>query len=336
MFAKNIIMVAILLGTSVLISQPVLAQEFGRPIGEWKTDFSNSTIDMNEIIDVIGPDQIPSIDDPTFLPIGEVSDIPGIEPVVAFSHNGVSRAYPLRLLMWHEIVNDTIGGLDVAVTYCPLCNTSLVFERTLDGEAVTFGTTGKLRHSDLIMYDRKEQNWWQQFNGEAIVGIRAGEKLTALPSFLISYDLFVERYPDGEVLQPDPRRSRALGTNPYVNYDNLGSRPFLFRGDLPTDIEAMMRVAFVDTSAGIDEAIAVTLPYLQQNAPVVIGDLEFRWSEGQASALDQRNISASQDVGNIEVYRVNGENAEPIVYTVTFAFAARAFLPDLKIVQLEN
>jgi hypothetical protein len=262
-----------------------------------------------------------------------VSDIPGNEPVVAFSHNGVSRAYPLRLLMWHEIVNDTVGGLDVAVTFCPLCNTALVFDRTIDGEAVTFGTTGKLRHSDLIMYDRKEQNWWQQFNGEAIVGKRAGEKLTAYPSFLISYDLFLERFPEGEVLQPDPRRSRALGTNPYVNYDTLSSIPFLFRGDLPDDIEPMMRVAFVDV---LDEPVAVTLPYLVENAPARIGPLEFRWSEGQASALDQRQISQSRDVGNIEVYRVDGDAPEPVVYTVTFAFAARAFLPDLEIVQLEQ
>ena len=335
MFAKNLMAALMLIGASFGVSQPIAAQEFDRPAGEWKTDFTKTTIDMSEIIDVIAPDQIPSIDDPKFLPVNEETDIPGNEPVVAFSHNGVSRAYPLRLLMWHEIVNDTIGGLDVAVTYCPLCNTSLVFERTLDGEAVTFGTTGKLRHSDLIMYDRKEQNWWQQFNGEAIVGQRAGQKLTSLPSFLISFDLFKERYPEGEVLQPDPRRARMAGQNPYVNYDALGSTPFLFRGDLPTDIEPMMRVAFVDTSAGIDEATAVTLQYLQQKQTARIGPLEFRWSAGQVSALDKRQISASRDVGNIEVFRVDGDTEVPVVYTVTFAFAARAFLPDLKILQLE-
>lgn len=332
MFAKGLLLVALMVVAP--IATQVNAQEFGRPAGEWATDFSITTIDMSEIIDVIGPDQIPSIDNPIFAPASAEVNIPGNEPVVAFSHNGVSRAYPLRLLMWHEIVNDTIGGLDVAVTFCPLCNTSLVFERTLDGKAVTFGTTGKLRHSDLIMYDRGEQNWWQQFNGEAIVGKRAGQKLTALPSFLISFDLFLERFPDGEVLQPDPRRGRALGTNPYVNYDSLGSRPFLFRGDLPTDIDPMMRVAFVDTSEGIDEPIAVTLPYLQQNAPVTIGPLEFSWSEGQSSALDSRTIADGADVGNIEVVKADG-SGEPVVYTVTFAFAARAFLPDLEILQVE-
>ena len=331
MFNKEHLLAAML--AIVPVATPAWAQEFNRPIERWETDFSRTSIDLSEVIDVIGPDQIPSIDEPTFIPVSKETKIPGNEPVVAFSNNGVSRAYPLRILMWHEIVNDTIGGLDVAVTFCPLCNTSIVFGRTLEGQAVTFGTTGKLRNSDLIMYDRKEQNWWQQFNGEAIVGTRAGEKLTMYPSFLISLDLFRERYPDGEVLQPDPRRARAVGQNPYVNYDALPSIPFLFRGELPKDIEPMMRVAYVDV---LDEPVAITLPYLQKNAPVRVGPLEFRWSAGQASALDKRQISAGADVGNIEVYRVDGDRREPVIYTVTFAFAARAFKPDLEIVQLEK
>lgn len=296
---------------------------------DWKTDFSGTSIDVGEIIDVIGKDNIPAIDNPQFKPASEETGIPGQEPVVAFEHNGVARAYPIRYLMWHEIVNDVVGGLPVAVTYCPLCNTSIVFERTLDGEPVTFGTTGKLRHSDLIMYDRGEENWWQQFNGEAIVGARAGDKLNALPSFLISFDLYRERYPDGEILLPDARRASSSGVNPYQGYDSTPI-PFLFRGDLPTDIEAMMRVAFVQDP----QPIAVTLPYLQENAPVQIDGLEFRWSAGQTSALDTGRISEGRDVGNIEVYKlVPGGEPEPVVYTVTFAFAARAFMPDLDIIQ---
>jgi len=296
---------------------------------DWATDFSKAIIDLKEIIDVIAPDAIPSIDDPAFRPAGEEKAIPGNEPVVAFSHNGVARAYPLRYLMWHEIVNDTVGGLPVAITYCPLCNTSIVFERTLDGEEVTFGTTGKLRHSDLVMYDRKEQNWWQQFNGEALVGARAGAKLKALPSFLISFDLFNERYPDGEVLLADARRASRSGENPYVRYDG-DPLPFLFRGELPTDIEPMMRIAFVQDP----EPIAIALSHLEKNAPVRFNDLEFRWQAGQTSALDTARIADGKDVGNIEVYRILADGtAQPVVYMVTFAFAARAFMPDLDIIQ---
>jgi Protein of unknown function (DUF3179) len=310
------------------------AQEFGR-VENWETDFSKTVIDMDEVTDVIAADQIPSNDNPQFMLAADEIRIPGNEPVVALELNGISRAYPLRYLMWHEIVNDTIGGLPVAVTFCPLCNTSLVFERTLDGEPVTFGTTGKLRFSNLLMYDRKEQNWWQQYNGEAVVGTRAGEKLRPIPSFLISFDVFRERFPDGEVLLPDPSRERLSGTNPYVNYDST-SFPFLFNGKLPEDINPMMRIALVDSSLveGIGESVAVTLPFLEKNAPFSIGPLEFRWSAGQASALDQRRISDSKDVGNIEVYRTDRGEPELVVYLVTFAFSARSYLPDLEIVQL--
>ncbi len=297
----------------------------------WDTDFSNVAVPPDEIVDVIGKDNIPSIDDPAFKPLAEETAIPDVEPVVALEHEGVARAYPIRYLMWHEIVNDTIAGTPVAVTYCPLCNTAVVFERVLGGEPVTFGTTGKLRHSDLIMYDRAEENWWQQFDGMAIVGERAGEKLNKIPASMISFAQFAERYPDGEVLQPDRRRVRQAGTNPYVGYDT-SAFPFLFNGELPEDINPMMRVALVQEP----EPVAVTLPYLQENAPVTIKGLEFRWQSGQASALETRMIEDGRDVGTIEVFESGeGEGAQLVPHTVTFAFAARAFMPDLEIVQLD-
>jgi len=198
----------------------------------------------------------------------------------------------------------------------------------VDGHPVTFGTTGKLRNSDLIMYDRTSQSWWQQFTGRAIVGEHTGQKLTALPSFLISFDQFLERYPQGEVLLPDPRRASQSGINPYQGYDTTFA-PFLFRGELPTDIEAMARVALVQG----EEPVAVALSYLQDNAPVMVGDLEFRWEAGQASALDTNQISEGRDVGTIEVVQIENGETVPVVYEVTFAFAARAFLPELEIIQ---
>lgn len=316
----------------IVLMSPGAAAQGARWSGAiWETDFSRATVPLDEIVDVIGKDNIPSIDDPAFKPAAEETRIPGNEPVVALAHGGVARAYPIRYLMWHEIVNDTIAGTPVAVTYCPLCNTAIVFERVLDGTPVTFGTTGKLRHSDLIMYDRREENWWQQFTGEAIVGKRAGQKLDKLPSAMISFDQFRQRHPEGAVLLPDPRRGRQAGTNPYVGYDT-NAFPFLFEGELPEDIDPMMRVALVQEPG----PVAVTLPYLQKNAPVTIKGLEFRWQAGQASALETRMISEGRDVGTIEVFRADGGDApEPVAHTVTFAFAARAFMPDLDIVQLD-
>lgn len=323
--ARSLIVIAAL----IALVAPAQAQLSEFSMRGWETDFSKIVVKTTEIIDVIAKDAIPAIDAPTFKPAIEEASIPGNEPVVAFAHNGVARAYPVRYLMWHEIVNDTVGGLPVAVTYCPLCNTAIVFDRRLDGKPVTFGTTGKLRNSDLIMYDRGEENWWQQFSGRAIVGKRAGDKLKSLPSFLISFDLFRERYPDGEVLEAHPSRAAQSGINPYRGYDTA-KLPFLFRGQLPEDIEPMMRIAYVEG----ENPIAIALPYLQENAPVTRNGYEFRWSAGQASALDSGIIADGRDVGNIEVYRIEpGKDPEPAVYTVTFAFAARAFEPDLEIVQ---
>ncbi|MGQ9851612.1 MAG: DUF3179 domain-containing (seleno)protein [Aggregatilineaceae bacterium] len=86
-------------------------------------------------------------------------------PVVAVSVNGSARAYPLAIMTRHEIVNDTLGGVPVAVTFCPLCNSAIVFERTVEGQVLRFGVSGLLRNSDLIMWDDATQSWWQQFTG---------------------------------------------------------------------------------------------------------------------------------------------------------------------------
>lgn len=295
----------------------------------WQTDFTRATVPFREIRSVIGRDNIPSIDEPTFLPVSEETTIPGLEPVIALEVGDEARAYPLRLMMWHEIVNDEIAGQPLAITYCPLCNSSLVFRRTLDGLAVEFGTTGKLRNSDLVMYDRTSWTWWQQFTGEGLVGEHAGKVLDIVPSRLMSFDLFAETFPEGQVLQPDPRRSSSLGRNPYVRYDGT-LRPFLFTGELPEDIAALARVVVVRTDAGPE---AVSLQYLRANQPVRLGDYELRWTAGQASALDTEQIADGQDVGNVEVVRNPGPDEEPAVHEIAFAFAARAFYPDLSILQ---
>ena len=111
--------------------------------------------------------------------------------------DGQARPYPLRIMIWHEIVNDTLAGRPISVSYCPLCNAAIVFERTVEGAVTSFGTTGKLRNSDLIMYDRETESWWQQFTGEAIAGARTGTRLTVIPSRLESWQSFRERFPEG-------------------------------------------------------------------------------------------------------------------------------------------
>ena len=171
---------------------------------EWSnTDFSKHAVPFDEIMSGGPPkDGIPSIDDPRFVPVSEVQGIAETEPVLGITVNGESRAYPLRILTWHEIVNDVGGGVPVTVTFCPLCNSGIVFDRRIAGRVLDFGTTGKLRKSDLVMYDRQTESWWQQFLGEAIVGEMTGQRLKMLPSRMESMARFRARAPDGKVQVP--------------------------------------------------------------------------------------------------------------------------------------
>ena len=131
------------------------------------------------------------------------------------------------------------------VTFCPLCNTALVFERTLDGVTYDFGTTGKLRFSDLVMYDRQTKSWWQQAVGEAIVGELTGAKLAFLPAQIVSLDAFAATWPEGDVLSRDTGNPRPYGRNPYPGYDTPEERPFLFEGSLNGRVAPKERVVAV-------------------------------------------------------------------------------------------
>jgi hypothetical protein len=301
---------------------------------EWpRTDFSRHHVPFAEIKSGGPPkDGIPAIDAPRFerliggKPTGWSAALGDTEPVIALSIGDDARAYPLRVLIWHEIANDEVGGTPVAVTYCPLCNAALAFERVVEGRTLDFGTTGKLRNSDLVMYDRQTESWWQQFTGEAIVGAMIGHRLRLIPSRLESFDRFRQRFPDGRVLVPGDPNARNYGRNPYVGYDAAGQRPFLYDGTLPDGIDAMERVVAVETAPGRHEAWALAL--LRRRGSVQSADLLIQWQPGQASALDTASIRAGRDVGNIIVQRPHGDRSIDVPYDVTFAFVFHAFRPN--------
>ncbi len=301
----------------ILLSCNAVALDPGIMAAWPHTDFTQATVRLDEIISGgPGKDGIPAIDKPRFVAINSYHVVNDKEPVVGLVLNGEARAYPLRILLWHEIVNDVVGGVPVTITYCPLCNTSIVFARSLDGRVLDFGTTGNLRHSDMLMYDRQTESWWQQYGGQAIVGKLAGSVLKTIPSRLESIKSFRNRTVDGQVLIPNNPAARNYGKNPYVGYDR--SRiPFLFSGDLPRKVPAMMRVIAIDK-------FAITLPLLRSKASIQHGDIHLSWEAGQNSALDQSTIEKGRDVGNVIVTR----NGEDIPYVVTFAFAFFAFHPD--------
>lgn len=321
-----LVYVLLLLTSAVAIAEPNAWISEG-----WtRTDFSRSLISWNEVLSGGPPkDGIPAIDRPSFKAIGEIQDVASQDPVIGLEIAGDARAYPLRVLIWHEIVNDTVGGVPVAVTYCPLCNAAIVFDRRVGNRILDFGTTGKLRKSDLVMYDRQTESWWQQFTGEAIVGELVGQTLELLPARLESFSDFRQRHPGGKVLVPNEDSARAYGRNPYAGYDSA-VRPFLYRGEFPEGIEPMARVVVARREA--EPPAIVSMALIREKTPLRIGSLVFLWKSGQASAVDTETISEGRDVGTVEVYLDLGPGDRTLIpYDVTFAFVAHAFHPDIKI-----
>ena len=326
--ALSVLTVPALALVAALSLQPAAARE--APSGwlfEWgETDFSKSSVSFDEIMSGGPPkDGIPSIDDPVFAPAGEIDDLADTEPVMSFFVGDDQRAYPLQILIWHEIVNDTVGDIPIAVTFCPLCNSAVVYDRRVGDAVLDFGTTGKLRNSDLVMYDRQTESWWQQFTGEGIVGVHTGTALKRLPARIESFGLFRERAgADAKVLVPSRAGARAYGMNPYASYDS-SSRPFLYNGDLPEGIEPLARVVVVEGEAWSLELIREAGRYEQ-------GDLVITWESGQNSALDSRRIAKGKDVGNVVVQRAASDGGlEDVPYDIAFAFAFHAFHPEAPI-----
>lgn len=292
---------------------------------EWPdTDFSKANLNIRHIRSGGVPkDAISSLDAPKFMLVADEKDVAETEPVISVFSNGKARAYPLRYLMFHEIVNDIFEGQPIAVTFCPLCNTSVVFERVLNGKPVEFGTTGKLHNSDLVMYDRLTETWWQQYNGTGMVGELTGDVLKVVPSRLESLHLYKQRFPNGEIMQK-PTLNRNYGYNPYVAYDS-SRRPFLYDGTYEGSIPALARVVVIGD-------VGYSLAYLSDIKTLEVDGLRISWQAGQNSALDRNVISRGKDVGNIVVQRQLDGEWQDTVYMISFAFAYKAFNPDKDII----
>ncbi|MBI9046015.1 MAG: DUF3179 domain-containing protein [Anaerolineaceae bacterium] len=280
---------------------------------EFSTDFSVHSISYDEVLSGGPPkDGIPPIDDPVFVSVSEADDwIEAVEPVIQLVINGEVKAYPLQVLIWHEIVNDSVGGVPVTVSFCPLCNTAIVFERTVNGDVLDFGTTGRLRYSNLIMYDRQTESWWQQATGESIVGELTGTQLTFVPAVMISWENFKDTHPEGSVLSRDTGFMRSYGSNPYGGYDDINQPPFLYYGPLtPDNLPPVARIIAVEFG---DESMAYPYDLLEElhviNDEVGEEEIVIFWSPGTSSALDKSNISEGRDVGSPSVFsrKLDGE-----------------------------
>lgn len=297
----------------------------------WKTDFTRHTVPLSQFRSGgPGKDGIPAITRPRFVEPASADYLARDEPVIEVVVNGDARAYPIQILIWHEIVNDTIGGVPVAVTFCPLCNTALVFDRRMRGRTLEFGTTGNLRNSDLVMYDRGTESWWQQFGGAGLVGFYAGARLRALPAPVVAWSEFAARHPNGRVLSRSTGYDRPYGQNPYPGYDDVASSP-IFPAANADDrrLHPKERVVFVEHAG---EAVAVPFASLQARRVVRVrlgGDeLVVRWRPGVRSSLDAEEIADGRDVGSASATL----NGRPVPFDQPFWFAVAAFRPDVRIV----
>lgn len=281
------------------------------------------------------PDGIPPIDDPKFVSASGASEwLADREPVLSLVHEGVAKAYPLQILTWHEIANDTVAGDPITVTFCPLCNSAVAFDRRVettpevdemlgtDEAVLDFGTSGRLYRSNLVMYDRQTKSLWIQFTGRSVTGPFMRTELEEIPVQMVSWEDARAADPDVQVLSRDTGHSRNYGTNPYPGYDDIDSSPFLFDGEADGRLAAMEKVVTVVMG---DDAVAYRLETLRRKAgdgdrsvihDTVGGrDVVVFFERGTASALDDRNIADSRDVGSTGVY-APGSGEEDLTFEV--------------------
>jgi hypothetical protein len=266
------------------------------------TDFFKHSVDYSEIFSGgPPPDGIPAIDNPVFEDVLAADAWLGDDwPVMFFEVGDDVRAYPLAILIYHEIVNDVVNDEPVALTFCPLCNSTIAFARTLeDGTVLDFGTSGNLRNSDLVMYDRQTNSWWQQFTGEGIVGELTGTQLDFLPSQIIAWSEFKGNHPDGKVLSRETGARRPYGSNPYAGYDSIESNPFFpVTGNdnrlLPKDRVVALQIDGLDVAYpfSILSEIGVINDFVSDQPLVIF------WQEGTRSTFGNSGL----DTGSSSAY----------------------------------
>lgn len=315
------------------------------------------------------PDGIPSIDRPRFSRASRVNWLKDRESVLALEIEGDARAYPVQILIYHEIVNDTVGGIPVAVQYCPLCNSAVAGDRRLGKRVLEFGTSGQLYRSALVMYDRQTESLWSHFTGGAIAGVLTGRKLDLVPVSTVSWSDWRSSHPDGWVLSRKTGFRRDYGSNPYVGYDRPDTDPFLFQGELDRRMPAKTRIVGIRLD---DEGVAVALDLLLLRRVVettIAGKRLVVWAKpGTASALEDVSVAGGREVGATGVFEASFEGRElhfdpvpggfrdresetiwdvlghatagplagkkltPVEHVDTFWFAWAAFLPDTRII----
>jgi uncharacterized protein (DUF3820 family) len=287
--------------------------------GARELDLSNLKVSAREIGSGGVPiDGIPSIDDPQFVSVAEAERFMfGNDKVISVEEGDSARAYPLRILVWHEVVNDVVDDRPVAVTYCPLCATGMVFSREVEGAVggtLEFGVSGLLHHSDVLMYDRESMGLWSQLGRRAISGKFAGRELVWLPSDQMRWKAWREKYPRGRVLSNDTGHDRAYHQSPYDNYHRSPYPLFKVRtsrSDLP------MKARVIGIVHG-GEARAYNVSGLKNGT----------FSDWIAA----EQIEITYDKGS-QLFQARTQSGEQLPAVWVYWFAWQAYYPDTELVR---
>lgn len=284
-------------------------------------DLSGSLVPADEILSGGPPrDGIPALTDPAFERASAVGWLEADDRLLALEHGGVAKAYPIRILNWHEVVNDRVGDLAVAVTYCPLCGTGMAFDLAeseegrpflKDGGALELGVSGLLYNSDVLMYDRQTESLWSQIGRQAVTGPLRGRTLEMIPLLHTTWGRWRDEHPDGFVLSRETGHDRDYHVDPYMSYAR-SSRvmfPVAHRDD---------RLPEKDLVLGItrgDAAVAFPLDRLGDRPRPV------RASVGEAELF----VYWFPDSETAFATTLDGD---PVPATIAYWFAWSAFHPD--------
>jgi len=268
-----------------------------------QNDFTDSKVNPSDIEQgCFGQDCIPAITHPKFDKADEANWLNDSDTVFAINYKGVLRAYPQRILNWHEIVNDTVLGDPLAITFCPLCGTAVAYKRVVNGIITEFGVSGKLYNSDLIMYDRYEGNLWQQATGQAIVGpaARRNETLQVIDIDTTSWRQWKRQHPDTFVLSRDSGYTRNYNQYPYGTYEQDDQVYFGVKS-----LNRKLQIKTVVYGVEVSGAAKAYPKSVIDNMSVIqdsIGGVPIKIQEGQAGEVAVTNMQTNQQIIPLRVF----------------------------------
>lgn len=275
-------------------------------------DLTNTSV-PHELILSGGPakDGIPSLDNPKFIFVSDVNFLKDTDRILGINYQGIKKAYPIKIMNYHEVVNDDLNGQAVVITFCPLCRSGIAYSANIKGEKHSFGVSGLLYNSDVLLYDRETESLWSQIMSTAISGPLKGHHLTAIPMQNTTWKDWKQQQPNTLILSTETGYRRDYTSNPYINYE-------------------------LDNS--------IWFPITAQNASypaksLVIGlEIEGKFKSYPFSELDKAGDNLNdQFAGTNIVIRYNKQHqsaqvldshGKPVPSVVTFWFAWYAFHPE--------